>query len=70
MKKITQRLNNAKMKLALLSTTAVAASNSAMAQVDTSSITAAQADITTVGGLIVATAGIVFGIRWVKAMFF
>lgn len=33
-------------------------------------ITAAQADIVTVGGAIIVLAAVVLGIRWIKAQFF
>lgn len=36
----------------------------------TTAITDAQADIVTIGGLIVIVAAAVFAIRWVKAQFF
>lgn len=36
----------------------------------TTKIEAVQGDIVTVGGLIIITAAVVFGIRWLKAQFF
>jgi hypothetical protein len=45
-------------------------SNAALATGVTDSITAATADITEAGGLLIGLAAVVLGLRWVKAMFF
>lgn len=42
----------------------------ALATEVTTSITNAQADMTEAGGLLIASAALVMGLRWVKAMFF
>ena len=45
-------------------------SHAALAVGVTDSITAATADITEAGGLLIGLAAVVLGLRWVKAMFF
>ncbi|MCB0482680.1 MAG: hypothetical protein KDC83_14725 [Flavobacteriales bacterium] len=47
-----------------------APSHAALATEVTDAITAAQGDIVTAGGLIIAMAAVAMGLRWVKATFF
>ena len=64
---------NLRSKVAVLGAPLALVSASSMAAIDTAvsdAVTAATADITTVGGLILVAAATAFGIRWVKATFF